>query len=129
MLGVSPRIVQEGTSHLTCIMLPHLIHRKQHQVAVNIPKKETNTLNSIAYAFKSAFYGQTHYYKNNESPPAYWTAELAPMAPGWWVCCSSLRAYEQSPYKKRSVEAISEDHTLTVSPLDSQDVCLAAGQL
>ncbi|MPC35739.1 hypothetical protein E2C01_029173 [Portunus trituberculatus] len=30
--------------------------------------------------------------------------------------------------KKRSVEAISEEHTFTASPVDSKDVCLAAGQ-
>ncbi|MPC74495.1 hypothetical protein E2C01_068855 [Portunus trituberculatus] len=34
----------------------------------------------------------------------------------------------KAPTKKRSAEAISEEHTFTASPVDSQDACLAAGQ-
>ncbi|MPC24575.1 hypothetical protein E2C01_017660 [Portunus trituberculatus] len=34
----------------------------------------------------------------------------------------------KAPTKKKSAEAISEEHTFTAFPVDSQDVCLAAGQ-
>ncbi|MPC40908.1 hypothetical protein E2C01_034482 [Portunus trituberculatus] len=34
----------------------------------------------------------------------------------------------KAPTKKRSAEALSEEHTYTASPVDSQDACLLAGQ-
>ncbi|MPC73652.1 hypothetical protein E2C01_067988 [Portunus trituberculatus] len=34
----------------------------------------------------------------------------------------------KAPTKKRSAEALSEEHTFMASPVDSQDTCLAAGQ-
>ncbi|MPC82304.1 hypothetical protein E2C01_076962 [Portunus trituberculatus] len=34
----------------------------------------------------------------------------------------------KAPTKKKRVEAISEEHTFTASPVDSQDACPVAGQ-
>ncbi|MPC76040.1 hypothetical protein E2C01_070441 [Portunus trituberculatus] len=55
--------------------------------------------------------------------------QLAPTAHGWWVSIFFAPfCMNKAPTKKRSAEVLSEEHTFTASPVDSQDAYLLAGQ-